>query len=609
MGSHSFWRWNIKEGQFNIGPKFWECLLETFSDHFSSIGQVRGFFLETELDLVKDAIKKTILRSDNDQFSLTTSHQLKAQQTSFSLSWKGEVFGRQTATSDIESIIGEVSISIKSYLPSLQMPNHPEFYQQLMDNLPDSVFFKDLESRFLAINNACATKFGLDDPSEAIGKTDFDFFNLSHAQQAFEDEQKIIKTGEPIIHKTEKEIYSEEDKEPTWTSTSKLPLYNSDGLIIGTYGVSTDITKQKRAQEQNERLKSQLISVLDSAPNLIFVKDRKGEYVLVNQATADFHGLSKEEIIGKTDFELGVSEENAESFLKTDLYVIDQNENVFIPEDSVLDENGNKHWYQTIKVPFQLVHSDNNAVLSIVTDITTLKKKQLELNESLDLISHQNHRLKNFTHIVSHNLRNHAGSISLLIELMESEESPEQLEEYMDHLKIASDRLNGTMSDLNEIIDEQYKNRKVVREVNLNSFVANTIQILSREINSHNASFDLDVPNKLQFTYNPAYLESILLNLFSNAIKYRHPDRDPVITVSAYKKAGHIYLEVHDNGRGIDLQKHGDNLFGMYQTFHNNEDAKGIGLYITQNQIESMGGVINVESTPGKGSSFYIRLN
>lgn len=609
MSLNSYWKWDLKKDVFDLGHSFWTSLQENYPDHFASPEKAKKYFIHTGLESVKDTIRKETALTNRTHFSISTEHQLKDPALSFTLKWMGEAISSGDLDEKPTQIIGKVTGSYRRDLSSMQMPNNPEYYQQLMDNLPDSVFFKDLSSRFIAINKICAEKFGLEDPSDAVGKTDFDFFNLSHAQEAFEDEQKIIKTGKPIIHKIEKETYQDHDTEPTWASTSKLPLYNRDGVITGTYGISTDITEQKKAQIQNERLKSQLLSVFDSNPNMLFVKDRAGKYVLVNEAKADFHNLNKDEIIGKTDFELGVEEESAKTFLKTDRQVIDNNESVFIPEDPVDLPNGQTTWYQTIKVPFQLLHSDERAALSVVMDITEHKKREEKLNKTLDIVSHQNQRLSNFAHIVSHNLRNHAGSISMILNLISMSESREEKEESLEQLKVASDRLNETIKDLNEIIDQQYKDQKVEREANIKELVDNTIQILTNEIKSKEAEFILDVPEDLSISYIPAYLESILLNLFSNAIKYSHPDRPPKIHVKVFEDDDHIHLDVQDNGKGIDLDKHGDKLFGMYETFHENDNAKGIGLYITKNQIESMGGQVSVQSKPGVGTKFQIRLN
>jgi PAS domain S-box-containing protein len=118
----------------------------------------------------------------------------------------------------------------------------------LMDNIPDHIYFKDVNSRFLTINRSLAESFHLSDPDQVAGKTDFDFFTEEHAIQAYNDEQKIIKTGKPVIGIEEKETWSR--YEPTWVSTTKMPLIDKDGNIIGTFGISRDITERKLAEEQ-----------------------------------------------------------------------------------------------------------------------------------------------------------------------------------------------------------------------------------------------------------------------------------------------------------------------------------------------------------------------
>ena len=123
----------------------------------------------------------------------------------------------------------------------------------LLDNLPDYIYFKDRDSRFIRTNKAHAKAFGLDDPAQAIGKTDFDFFTDEHAQQAYTDEQEIIRTGQPMLAKEEKETWP--DGRETWVSTTKMPLRDAAGNIIGTFGISRDITQRKEAEEEIQRAK------------------------------------------------------------------------------------------------------------------------------------------------------------------------------------------------------------------------------------------------------------------------------------------------------------------------------------------------------------------
>ena len=122
----------------------------------------------------------------------------------------------------------------------------------LMDNIPIQIYFKDLESRFIRVDKGSAKSFGLTDPNQAIGKTDFDFFTHEHAQQAYEDEQEIIRTGQPIS-KEEKETWT--DRPDTWVSTSKMPLYDKNKKIIGTFGISVNITRTKALRGRNQKKK------------------------------------------------------------------------------------------------------------------------------------------------------------------------------------------------------------------------------------------------------------------------------------------------------------------------------------------------------------------
>lgn len=176
------------------------------------------------------------------------------------------------------------------------------------------------------------------------------------------------------------------------------------------------------------------------------------------------------------------------------------------------------------------------------------------------------------------------------------------------YMQQASERLNETIKDLNHIVDTQAEPEKGIKELNFKEYLANTKEVLSTEIIGNKVTFNTEIPDELTIKYNPAYLESILLNLISNAIKYQHPERKPVVTIKAENVADGIKFSISDNGLGIDLEKHGKTLFGMYKTFHGNKNSKGIGLYITKNQVESFGGSISVESTPEEGTSFHIHL-
>jgi PAS domain S-box-containing protein len=393
-----------------------------------------------------------------------------------------------------------------------------------------------------------------------------------------------------------------------WIRGKAKPEKLSDGSVVW-HGYVSDVTKEKEVHLANLQLKVQLQAILDTMLNQIFIKDIEGRIKLANKAAAGYFGLTPDELLGKTDTDLGIDKEFAVKFLESTKQVIESGIPKFVKEGhSVNEQTGEEEWHQAMKVPFDLPGSDNRQVLIVVSDITQRKQTEMELKETISIIGDQNKRLLNFAHIVSHNLRNHAGNISMLLSLYDDEESDDEKEELLSHLATASNGLNETIKDLNEIVATQVPVQKSLKTLNLKDLYKRIKEILTTEIVSHNVKLVENFEDNLTLKYNPAYLESILLNLLSNAIKYRHPDRQPIIDVCAFNKNGHLIFEISDNGLGIDLEKHGDKLFGMYKTFHGNSNSKGIGLFITKNQVEQLGGHIEVESQENKGTTFKLTL-
>src|SRR5207244_6681714 len=168
----------------------------------------------------------------------------------------------------------------------------------LMDNLPDSIYFKDAASRFLRINKALATSFGLGDPAQAMGKTDFDFFTEEHARPAYADEQEIIRTGQPVVGKEEKETWL--DGHIRWVSTTKMPFRDNDGKIIGTFGVARDITRVKLAEEALRESEQRFRTFVNHATDAFFLQDERGVILDVNRQACASLGYAREELVGKT---------------------------------------------------------------------------------------------------------------------------------------------------------------------------------------------------------------------------------------------------------------------------------------------------------------------
>lgn len=249
-------------------------------------------------------------------------------------------------------------------------------------------------------------------------------------------------------------------------------------------------------------------------------------------------------------------------------------------------------------------------VIGTHTDITDQKNKEHQLRQTLDVVSGQNNRLLNFAYIVSHNLRTHSSNFKMIMDVIaDPATGAEEKEELNGHLIKVSEQLNETITNLNEVVSIQTNIAIQTSEVNLHSYVERAKELLGNDIAMWEVEIDNRVPTDATLLYSPAYLESIILNLLSNGIKYRTTTGRPKIVVDYYKdKNGRYILSVADNGIGIDMKRHGHDLFGMYKTFHGNRDARGMGLFLTKNQVESFGGSIKAASELGIGTTFRVYL-
>ncbi|MGY6562649.1 MAG: PAS domain S-box protein [Luteibaculaceae bacterium] len=245
----------------------------------------------------------------------------------------------------------------------------------------------------------------------------------------------------------------------------------------------------------------------------------------------------------------------------------------------------------------------------VISDISDKKALEFQQKEYYDFLEIQNERLKQFAYTVSHNLRSHAGNINALISLTFTKEGLTKDSELPEILKEASDNLLETINDLEDIVKVQSMELSKLTSVNLTDIVKNGLKNISalaleKEINIIN-----QVSDNLFVVGLKAYLDSIANNLFTNAIKYSDQQKNnKYIKIYTHVTETEACLTIEDNGLGIDMTRYKEDLFKMGRTFHNKKGARGIGLYITKNQVESMGGRIEVESFPLRGSTFKVYL-
>ncbi|MEQ8359185.1 MAG: PAS domain S-box protein [Cytophagales bacterium] len=246
--------------------------------------------------------------------------------------------------------------------------------------------------------------------------------------------------------------------------------------------------------------------------------------------------------------------------------------------------------------------------LEISSDITEINNAEKEINSLLDVTQNQNKRLLNFAHIVSHNLRSHVANQSVIMDMLNKEHPVLTKTEHFSMLNKSVGNLKETMSHLTEIVSVNSESSKSHGRVNLSKIIAKCIYDVNALLKETKAEIKNHVPENIIIRGVPAYLESIFLNLLTNSIKYRSKKRNLLIEIKYELEGDQTIIYYSDNGIGIDLDKHSDKLFGLYKTFHDHPEARGLGLFMTKNQIEAMGGEIEARSRPDNGLKYIIKF-
>lgn len=245
----------------------------------------------------------------------------------------------------------------------------------LMNNLPDHIYFKDRQSRFIRNNLAHAQSFGLDDPDQAVGKSDFDFFTEDAARKAFEDEQKIIETGQPVI---KEEKLTRKDNTVVWFHAMKMPLFNNNGNIIGTFGISRDITKQKYAEETLKHSEERFRSVAHSANDAIVTIDSDGNILGWNRGAENIFGYKETEIIGEP-LNIIIPENYIRQHIKSKILL--ERRNPEYDKYKPVELEGMKKNGDSFPIELSLSEwetSEGKFYSGIVRDITSRKRTELE---------------------------------------------------------------------------------------------------------------------------------------------------------------------------------------------------------------------------------------
>lgn len=370
-------------------------------------------------------------------------------------------------------------------------------------------------------------------------------------------------------------------------------------FIISTQDVTASITAQQLIASSEQKLQS----IINSIDGIVWEYD-------MNMSKFKFISKQAETILGyKTEDWCSI-----ENFWEDHIYIEDRKgavefceanlktSNSFSFEYRMIAANGALVWFRDI-VNVHNQANGNRILRGIMIDVTLLKENESDLKQSLEMVTEQNKRLLNFSYIVSHNLRSHTSNIQSLATLIKESDNIIEQQKLIQLVGTVSNELNDTIINLNEVINIRKDVNLNVQNLRLVEFVLKTLDVISEDLRIKNIRIIGKIPPSAIVNYNRAYLQSVLINVISNAIRYsKKADDGRFIKFTYYEQQPYSILEIEDNGIGINMHRHKNKIFGLYKTFTNNKDAKGVGLFLTKNQVEAMSGKIEIVSELNKGT-------
>jgi PAS domain S-box-containing protein len=393
-----------------------------------------------------------------------------------------------------------------------------------------------------------------------------------------------------------------------WVDEAGAGVYVNDHLTM-LEGFISDITLEKKAEEKHQKVAEENLRFFNNPVNLNALSDFHGTLQRISPSWSQLLGWTENELKSKPFLEFLHPEdvETSTGIFKS----LTEGMKVLTFENRIVSKAGAYHWllWGAASDP------KTQIIYASAIDITDRKRSEaniLDSKTSLETIAQklqeQNRKLDEFAHIISHNLRAPVSNIQALINLLGDNSSISDYKIIFDKLKNVAKNLSETMNELMDTLKAKTHPNVDLTEIRFKEILDKVVQSLEGELIVAEAAVTFDFNDAPAIMYSKPYLESIFQNLLTNAIKYHSPARKPLIHFKSSLGNDYIELKVEDNGQGIDMERFGDKLFGLHKTFHNHDEARGVGLFLVKTQIEAMGGKIKAESEVDKGTAFIIRF-
>lgn len=487
--------------------------------------------------------------------------------------------------------------------------------ESLMDAIPDDIYFKDRGGKFIRINRAKALRSGLSDPRLARGLTDADFFQSEHADTSFSQEQEIMNDGLALVDQIERLVWP--DGHISVVSATKVPLRDPQGEIIGTVGISRDITKHHEVEEALQIERDRLRTLIDNLPDHIFIKDRLCRFVTVNATHVAALGKSSEgELIGLSNRDFcdpGLSadyEADDQNVMLAGVPLIEQ-------EEDFVTADGARRILLTTKVPLRTKAGEIIGLIGICRDITERKLAVEELRRAKDAAEVASRAKSDFLANMSHEIRTPMNAIIGMTELLlGSTLTPEQ----RDFLETIRDSADALLEIINDILDfSKIESGKIELEsypIEIREWLGDAVRTLAVRAHAKQIELAFEIDEEVpQFVLGDGLrLRQVILNLVGNAIKFTQQGEVVVSVRVEQHTEDHVQLHfaVRDTGIGMSPEQ----ITRVFSAFEQADTSMtrrfggtGLGLSISSRLVLLMSGRIWVQSQLGAGSTFHVLVN
>jgi PAS domain S-box-containing protein len=481
-----------------------------------------------------------------------------------------------------------------------------EKYDIVSKATSDTIWDWKIQEDTITWNKGIETIFGY--TQEQVGNNSAWWFDKIHPEDSIKMSVKLYSFIEQKSEKWQDQYrFRCADNTYKYVLDRGFLLKDKKGRAHRMIGAIQDITKQKKEEENLKLLETVVTQTKDA---IVITKSDSNSatfpnIIYVNNAFCSMTGYKSKKVLSKPFNPFNTEELDSHEYEKFIAAIAEKRECQI--ETLTKKNNKEEYWVRFSMIP--IYNSDNELShwISIQKDVTEERKQEKEKEQLIRELTQNNKDLKQFSYITSHNLRAPLSNLIGLLNLIEDIPiNDSELSEIINGFKKSTHLLNETINDLVKIIVIKDKISIQKENVTINEVVEHVFSQLKFQIEQSKPILKLNFDEADTIYTNKAYLESILINLLTNSIKYKSETKKLKISITIKKTNNSTILKFKDNGIGIDLKRNSEHIFGLYQRFHDYPDSKGLGLYLVKSQIESLGGTIAIESEVNKGTEFTL---